>query len=93
MPRDILSGKGNRPSSHRQMAFAGVALIELRGAGKSTLGKCLADQVGWSFIELNKEIERRNGLSVAEVVIVALTGPPWSLKIPQAFLYPFYPKD
>jgi XRE family transcriptional regulator, aerobic/anaerobic benzoate catabolism transcriptional regulator len=66
--RDILSGQGNGASAHRQMAFAGIALIGLRGAGKSTLGKLLADKIGWSFVELNKEIERQNGLSVAEVI-------------------------
>ena len=53
------------------MSFAGIALIGLRGAGKSTLGKMLAKKIGWSFVELNKEIEAQNGLSVAE--IIALT--------------------
>jgi XRE family transcriptional regulator, aerobic/anaerobic benzoate catabolism transcriptional regulator len=66
--RDILSGQGSGASAHRQMAFAGIALIGLRGAGKSTLGKLLADKIGWSFVELNNEIERQNGLSVAEVI-------------------------
>ena len=86
--REILSGQGNGAARHRQMAFAGIALIGLRGAGKSTLGKLLADKIGWNFVELNKEIERRNGLSVAE--IIAMYGqegfrrmeqpapPPWS---------------
>jgi XRE family aerobic/anaerobic benzoate catabolism transcriptional regulator len=66
--RDILSGQGNGASSQRQMAFAGIALIGLRGAGKSTLGKLLADKIGWAFVELNKEIEQQNGLSVAEII-------------------------
>jgi XRE family aerobic/anaerobic benzoate catabolism transcriptional regulator len=66
--KDILSGQGHGASRHRQMTFAGIALIGLRGAGKSTLGKLLADQIGWSFVELNKEIERQNGLSVAEII-------------------------
>src|SRR5271163_1881723 len=35
--REILAGGG--ASAHRQMSFAGIALIGLRGAGKSTLGK------------------------------------------------------
>src|SRR3954452_12516648 len=37
--KEILSGNG---AAQRQMAFAGIALIGLRGAGKSTLGKLLA---------------------------------------------------
>ncbi len=63
--KDILAG--NSASAQRN-AFAGIALIGLRGAGKSTLGKMLAKKIGWSFVELNKEIEAQNGLSVAEII-------------------------
>jgi XRE family aerobic/anaerobic benzoate catabolism transcriptional regulator len=63
--RDALAGHG--AATHRA-AFAGIALIGLRGAGKSTLGKVLAKKIGWTFVELNKEIEAQNGLSVAEII-------------------------
>lgn len=66
--RDILSGQSNGAMTQRPAAFAGIALIGLRGAGKSTLGRVLADRIGWGFIELNKEIEQQNGLSVAEII-------------------------
>ena len=67
--KEILSGHGANPASAaRGASFAGIALIGLRGAGKTTLGRRLADKVGWTFIELNKEIERQNGLSVAEII-------------------------
>jgi len=67
--KDILAGHGsNGATVSRQMPFAGIALIGLRGAGKTTLGRMLAKQIGWSFVELNKEIEQQNGLSVAEII-------------------------
>ena len=64
--RDVLTGGAT--SGHKRAAFSGIALIGLRGAGKSTLGKRLADRIRWTFVELNKEIERQNGLSVAEII-------------------------
>jgi XRE family aerobic/anaerobic benzoate catabolism transcriptional regulator len=67
--KDVLSGQGRLGAgAGRQIAFNGIALIGLRGAGKSTLGRLLADKIGWRFVELNKEIERQNGLSVAEII-------------------------
>jgi XRE family transcriptional regulator, aerobic/anaerobic benzoate catabolism transcriptional regulator len=56
----------------------------LRGAGKSTLGKMLANKIGWKFVELNKEIEAENGLSVAE--IIALYGQEGFRRMEQAAL-------
>jgi XRE family aerobic/anaerobic benzoate catabolism transcriptional regulator len=51
------------PSARRQR----VALVGMRGAGKSTLGKMLADEAGVPFIELNREIEALAGCSVSEI--------------------------
>ena len=42
-----------------------IALIGLRGAGKSTLGKLLAERRDVPFIELDREIERESGLSLS----------------------------
>lgn len=44
-----------------------IALIGLRGAGKSTLGARLAKEMGVPFIELDREIERESGMSLSEV--------------------------
>jgi len=49
-----------------------IALIGLRGAGKSTLGSRLAERLEVPFIELDAEIERDFGLSLGE--IFALSG-------------------
>jgi len=46
---------------------ARVALIGLRGAGKSTLGQMLADDLGFPFVELSREIEKFAGCSIAEI--------------------------
>ncbi|HYA66419.1 MAG TPA: shikimate kinase, partial [Burkholderiaceae bacterium] len=46
---------------------ARVALIGLRGAGKSTLGHMLAEELGFPFIELSREIEKFAGCTVAEI--------------------------
>ncbi len=82
--KDVLSGLGHGGPTQRRMSFAGIALIGLRGAGKSTLGKMLAKKIGWSFVELNKEIEAQNGLSVAE--IIALYGQEGFRRMEQAAL-------
>ena len=44
-----------------------VALIGLRGAGKSTLGRMLADSWVVPFIELNRQVESLAGCSLAEI--------------------------
>jgi XRE family transcriptional regulator, aerobic/anaerobic benzoate catabolism transcriptional regulator len=46
---------------------ARVALIGLRGAGKSTLGQMLADDLDVPFVELSREIEKLAGCSISEI--------------------------
>lgn len=55
------TGGGNTARSPR------VALVGLRGAGKSTLGQMLAEDLGFPFVELSREIEKFAGCSVSEI--------------------------
>ena len=60
--RGLLDG-----SARDQGRLSRVALIGLRGAGKTSLGQLLAQHLGFAFVEINREIERMAGCSVAEV--------------------------
>ena len=58
---DLLGSTGSAQRSSR------IALIGLRGAGKTTLGQMLADDLGFPFVELSREIEKFAGCSIAEI--------------------------
>lgn len=47
-----------------------IALVGLRGAGKTTLGAQLAGQRGVPFVELDREIEREAGTSMNEILLL-----------------------
>ena len=49
---------GNAPS---------VYLVGFMGSGKSTVGSLLADKLGWEFVDLDNEIERRADMSIPAI--------------------------
>ena len=59
---ELLSGGHNDAARHRR-----IALVGLRGAGKSTLGPLLARDLDVPFIELSRAIEALAGCSVREI--------------------------
>ena len=61
--RKLVTEHFSSPSEDRRR----VALIGLRGSGKSTLGQLLAERLGVPFIELDREIERRSGANLSEI--------------------------
>ena len=56
------TGGGNALRSPR------IALVGLRGAGKSSLGQRLAEDLGFPLVELSREIEKFAGCSVSEIL-------------------------
>ncbi len=81
MLRELLQGRGDADVRRARVALAGlfgnghadparsrrIALVGLRGAGKSTLGPMLADALDAPFVELSREIETIAGCSVREI--------------------------
>ena len=63
--RDMLLRHFSEPSDDARRRR--IALIGLRGGGKSTLGALLAERLGVPFIELDREIEKRSGASLSEI--------------------------
>jgi XRE family aerobic/anaerobic benzoate catabolism transcriptional regulator len=61
-PAELLVGA---TPNHRGSGI--VALLGVRGAGKSTIGSSLADRCSVPFIELDARIEEAAGLSLAEI--------------------------
>ncbi|MCW5622537.1 MAG: helix-turn-helix transcriptional regulator, partial [Burkholderiales bacterium] len=49
---------------------ARIALIGLRGAGKSTLGRRLAAELAMPFVELDREVECEAGTSLSEIFLL-----------------------
>jgi len=56
-----------REGADQDPARRRIALIGLRGAGKSTLGARLAGTLGVPFVELDREVEREAGAKLGEV--------------------------
>ncbi len=60
-PSDLLSGPGG------EAGLPMVALLGLRGAGKSAVGRRLARRLRVPFVELDRRVEEAAGLSLDEV--------------------------
>jgi len=60
-PAELLAGLSTGPRRHA------VALLGVRGAGKSTVGSELARRLGVPFVELDQQIEKRAGLRLGEI--------------------------
>jgi XRE family aerobic/anaerobic benzoate catabolism transcriptional regulator len=64
---DVLVRLARELGAEREARRGRIALIGLRGAGKSTLGEQLARELDVPFIELDRVIEQEAGLPLAEL--------------------------
>jgi XRE family transcriptional regulator, aerobic/anaerobic benzoate catabolism transcriptional regulator len=63
-----LIGAGPARNEEAPTRSSRIALIGLRGAGKSTLGRMLAEDLDFPFVELSREIEKVAGCSISEIL-------------------------
>jgi shikimate kinase len=63
----IMSSLENRSVSIVQNAIARLVLTGFMGAGKTTVGGELARRLDWTFLDLDREIERRNDRSISRI--------------------------
>jgi XRE family aerobic/anaerobic benzoate catabolism transcriptional regulator len=63
--RDLLLKHFSEPSEDTHLRR--IALIGLRGGGKSTIGRLLAERLDIPFVELDREVERRSGATLSEI--------------------------
>jgi XRE family transcriptional regulator, aerobic/anaerobic benzoate catabolism transcriptional regulator len=61
------TGGANGAAGGKAQRSPRIALIGLRGAGKSTLGRMLAEDLDFPFVELSREIEKFAGCSISEI--------------------------
>src|SRR5215472_12594229 len=45
----------------------GIYLVGFMAAGKTTIGRMLADELGWSFFDLDEDIEAAQGSTIAQI--------------------------
>ena len=51
----------------KRVRVSRLVLVGLSGAGKTTVGRLVAERLGWSFSDPDAEVERREGLDIAAI--------------------------
>jgi shikimate kinase / 3-dehydroquinate synthase len=62
---DTITNMGNTTQDKR--ASGNIILVGMMGAGKTTVGKLLARQLGKTFIDSDEEIQRRTGVTIPHI--------------------------
>lgn len=50
------------------VAVGPIVLVGLSGSGKTTVGRRLAHDLGWDFLDLDEEIERSAGIPICRII-------------------------
>lgn len=58
-----ISVTGEKADGMKQVIY----MIGMMGAGKTTVGRTLAQRIGWDFIDMDREIEREQGKRISEI--------------------------
>ena len=58
-----ISVTGEKAGSMKQVIY----MIGMMGAGKTTVGRTLAQRIGWDFIDMDRETEREQGKRISEI--------------------------
>ena len=61
------------------------------GSGKTTAGKMLADRLGFTFLDMDREIEKKQGMSINQ--IFTARGEPYFRKMEEALLHEIIEMD
>jgi shikimate kinase len=64
---DTVSETGSAPEALAGPACRLICLVGMMGAGKTTVGKRLARRLGWSFVDADRELEARLGVSIPTI--------------------------
>lgn len=57
----------HRPTSALSTATRRIVLTGFMGAGKSTVGRALANELGWDFLDLDHHLEQRAGATIPDL--------------------------
>jgi shikimate kinase len=69
IPWDVCITLSSRGVTLKLKRTPGLFLVGFMASGKSTVGRALADEIGWPFVDIDEEIERSQGKTIAQIFI------------------------